>query len=156
MRRIGFRRVFPVVLTLIHIVLIWFALTHPSASPHIVSHYRHVAYQEGHSVPMEAFERPSLKPVQKIALILELPAMFAAHADGLGLLSSKRRSMAVCVRPIGAACLVLHWKMARRSLGLQRPFMSATDSAKIVYCSRHWGALFKRGWAQSAISPSHA
>ena len=82
MRRIGFRRVFPVVLTLIHIVLIWFAQTHPSASPHIVSQYRPIAYQEGDSVPMEAFERPSLKPVQKIALILELPAMFAAMLIG--------------------------------------------------------------------------
>jgi len=73
---------FPVVLTLIHIGLIWFAQTHPSASPHIVSQYRHVAYQEGNSVPMEAFERPSLKPVQKIALILELPAMVAASLIG--------------------------------------------------------------------------
>lgn len=82
MRRIGFRRVFPVVFTLIHIVLIWFAQTHPSASPHIVSQHRPVAYQEGDSVPMEAFEPPSLKPAQKIALILELPAMFVATLIG--------------------------------------------------------------------------
>ena len=82
MRRIGFRRVFPVAFTLIHIVLIWFAQTHPGASPHIVSQYRPVAYQEGYSVPIEAFEPPSLKPVQKIALILELPAMFVATLVG--------------------------------------------------------------------------
>jgi hypothetical protein len=82
MRRIGFRRVFPVVLTLIHIVLIWFAQTHPSASPHIVSQYRPVAYQEGDGAPMEVVEPPSLKPVRKIALILELPAMFVATLIG--------------------------------------------------------------------------
>jgi hypothetical protein len=82
MRRIGFGRVFPVFLTLIHIVLIWFAQTHPRASLHMVSQYRPVAYQDGGSVPMEAFEPPSLKPVQKIALILELPAMFAATLIG--------------------------------------------------------------------------
>jgi len=82
MRRIGFRRVLPVALTLIHIVLIWFAQIHPSASPHFVSQYRGVAYQEGDSIPMEAFEPPPLKLVQKIALILELPAMFAATLIG--------------------------------------------------------------------------
>jgi hypothetical protein len=82
MRRIGFRRVFPLVLTLIHIVLIWFAQTHPSASPHIVSQYRPVAYQEGDSATMEVVEPPPLKSVQKIALILELPAMFVATLIG--------------------------------------------------------------------------
>ena len=35
---------------------------------------------------MEAFEPPSLKPVQKIALILELPAMFLAILIGAVLL----------------------------------------------------------------------
>lgn len=81
MHRIGFRRVLPLVFTLIHVVLISFAPTRQlpgSARVYRNSEYRPVAYQEGASVPMEMFEPPLLKPVQKIALILELPAMFLA------------------------------------------------------------------------------
>jgi hypothetical protein len=83
MRRIGFRRALPLAFTLIHVVLAWFSLAHQPHAANIAfrdSRYRPVAYQEGiGGVPMETFgEPPPLKPVQKIALILELPAMFVA------------------------------------------------------------------------------
>jgi len=87
MHRIGFRWAFPLAFTLIHVVLVWYSLPH---QPHVVrmascdSGYRPVAYQEGISgVPMETFgEPPPLTPVQKIAIILELPAMFVAMLIG--------------------------------------------------------------------------
>jgi hypothetical protein len=86
MHRIGFRRVLPLAFTLIHVVLVWFSPEHQSRAVRMVfraSGYRAVAYQEGVGVPMEAFgEPPPLKPVQKIAVILELPAMFVAMLIG--------------------------------------------------------------------------
>jgi hypothetical protein len=85
MRHIGFRRALPLVFTLIHLSLVWFP---PGRQPHAASMvfgnsgYRSVTYQEDSSVSVELFEPPSLKPVQKIALILELPAMFVATLIG--------------------------------------------------------------------------
>jgi hypothetical protein len=81
MHRIGLRRILPLIFTLVHIVLVWFALAHQSrASANVSSdsEYRYVAYQEGSGVPMKTLEPSQLKPVQKIALILNLPAMFLA------------------------------------------------------------------------------
>jgi hypothetical protein len=90
MNQIGFRRALPVAFTLIHVVLVWFSLTHePHAASMVFPHpaYRAVAYQEGiGGVPIETFgERPPVKPVQKIALILDLPAMFVAMLIGAAL-----------------------------------------------------------------------
>jgi hypothetical protein len=86
MRRIGFRRALPLVFTFIHVVLVvWFSLARQHHAASMVfgdSGYRSVAYQEGSSVPVELFEPRPLKPVQKIALILELPAMFVASLIG--------------------------------------------------------------------------
>jgi hypothetical protein len=85
MRQIGFRRALPLVFTLIHLSLVWFS---PGRQPHAASMvfgnsgYRSVTSQEDNSVSVELFEPPSLKPVQKIALILELPAMFVATLIG--------------------------------------------------------------------------
>src|SRR5450755_2880166 len=81
MRRIGFRRALPLVFTIIHLSLVWFSSARQPHAASMVfgnSGYRSVAYQESSSVPMELFEPPPLKPVQKIALLLELPAMFVA------------------------------------------------------------------------------
>ena len=87
MRRIGYRRALPLAFTLIHILLVWSSLAHQTYAQRIVfqeSECRAVAYQEGiGSVPMETFgEPPPLKPVQKMALIIELPAMFVAMLIG--------------------------------------------------------------------------
>lgn len=86
MHRIGFRRALPLAFTLIHVVLVWFSLAHQPHAVSIVfrdSGYRAVAYQEGIGVPMGTFGEPApLKPVQKIALIFELPAMFVAMLIG--------------------------------------------------------------------------
>jgi hypothetical protein len=85
MRRIGFRRALPLVFTLIHVSLVWFSSARQPHATSMVfgnSGYRSVAYQEGNSVPVELSEPPPLKPVQKIALILELPAMFVATLIG--------------------------------------------------------------------------
>jgi hypothetical protein len=86
MRRIGLRRALPVVFTLIHVVLVWFSLAHqPHAASTVLrgSGYRSVAYQECIvGVPMVPLRAPPLKAAQKIALILELPAMFAAILIG--------------------------------------------------------------------------
>lgn len=89
MRRIGFRRALTLTFTLIHIALVWFSLTHKPQAERIVFHhseYRAVAYQESISVPVETpGEPPPLNAVQKIALILELPAMFVATLIGAAL-----------------------------------------------------------------------
>ena len=85
MRQIGFRRILPLLFTVIHVVLVSFTQTRQlPASARVYRHfeYQSVAYQEGTGVPMEAFEPPPLRPVQKIALILELPAMFIAILIG--------------------------------------------------------------------------
>jgi len=87
MHRIGFRGALPLAFTLIHLVLVWFSQAH---QPHIASMarrdsgYRPVAYQaESVGVPIEAFgEPPPLTPVQKIAVVLDLPAMFVAMMIG--------------------------------------------------------------------------
>lgn len=81
MQRIGLRRVLPLVFTLVQVLLVWFTLAHQArASANVFrnSGYRSVAYQEGAGIPMEPLEAPPLKPVQKAALILNLPAMFLA------------------------------------------------------------------------------
>ena len=89
MRRIGFRRALPLAFTLIHIVLVGFSLAHQPHAEQTVfqdSECRPVAYQEGIRVPAETLrEPPPLKPVQKVALILELPAMFVAMLIGAAL-----------------------------------------------------------------------
>ena len=87
MNRIGFRRALPVAFTLIHVVLVWFSLAHERHAAGMVfpgPGYRAVAYQEGtRGVPIETFgEPPPLKPIQKIALILDLPAMLVAMLIG--------------------------------------------------------------------------
>jgi hypothetical protein len=87
MHRIGFRWALPLAFTLIHAVLIWLSLVHQPYVSNIVfrsSGMLSVAYQEGTvDVPMETFgEPPPLKPVQKIALTIELPAMFVAMLIG--------------------------------------------------------------------------
>jgi hypothetical protein len=81
MRRPGFRRLLPFIFTIIHVLLVWLTLAH---QPHRTmigfgdSEYRSVSYQEGVGIPIDKLSAPPLKPVQKVALILDLPAMFLA------------------------------------------------------------------------------
>jgi hypothetical protein len=85
MRRIGFRRALPVLLTLFHGAFVWSALSfqfHALRGQQAVSHYKAVSYQEDVGVPMDSIERPPLKPIQKMALIVELPAMLFAILIG--------------------------------------------------------------------------
>src|SRR5579871_2713733 len=85
MRRIGFRRALPILLTLVHISFVWSARSfqpHAMLGFHAVSQYQPVKYQEGVGVPMQSLEPPPLKPIQKMALVLELPAMFLAILVG--------------------------------------------------------------------------
>ena len=61
MRRIGLRRLLPLVFTLVHVVLVWYTLAqqpHVPASVFRDSEYRGVAYQEGVGVQMESLEAP--------------------------------------------------------------------------------------------------
>jgi len=78
MRRIGFRRALPILFTLIHIALVWSTVPDASRSVNAYPLYQSVSYQEGVAVPMKGLEPPPLKPVQKMALILELPVMVVA------------------------------------------------------------------------------
>ncbi len=85
MHRIGFRRALPLAFTFIHAVLIWSVADTSSHAAGMVfrdAGYRSVAYQEDIGVPVKMFEPRPLKPFQKIALILELPAMFVAMLIG--------------------------------------------------------------------------
>lgn len=85
MRRIGFRRALPILLTLIHICFVWSARSvqsHALHGFHTVAQYQPVKYQEGVGVPMQSLEPPPLKPIQRMALVLELPAMFLAIMIG--------------------------------------------------------------------------
>jgi hypothetical protein len=85
MRRIGFRRVLPLVFTVVQIVLVWSTLPRePHASTNLTRElsYHRVAFQEDAGVPIGMSEPPPLKPWQKIAGILDLPAMFVAILIG--------------------------------------------------------------------------
>jgi hypothetical protein len=100
MRRIGLRRVLPLVFTLVHVVLVWYTLAqrhHAPASAFRDSGYRAVAYQEGVGVPMETLEAPPLNPVQKVSIILDLPAMFLATLIGAVRFRATRRHG--CISP---------------------------------------------------------
>lgn len=75
----------PILLTLVHISFVWSARSyqpHAMRGFHAVSQYQPVKYQAGVGVPMQSLEPPPLKPIQKMALILELPAMFLAILVG--------------------------------------------------------------------------
>jgi len=66
---------------MVHIVLVWYTSAqqprHMANMP-IARGYRSVAYQEGVDMPMEPLEAPPLKPSEKIAILLNLPAVFVA------------------------------------------------------------------------------
>jgi hypothetical protein len=75
MRRIGFRRALPLLFTVVHVCFVWSARS-------VESQALSVTYQEGVGVPMRSLEAPPLKPIQKMALVLEIPAMFLAILVG--------------------------------------------------------------------------
>jgi hypothetical protein len=80
-RRIGFRRLLPMLFTLVHVTLLLCASEqrHRSISSYCVDFaYHPVAYQEDSSVRWEPMEPKPLLPAQKIAILLNLPALFLA------------------------------------------------------------------------------
>lgn len=80
MRRIGFRRALPVVLTAVHLILVWSVLDkhNVSASAGLRAAYRPISLQGGVGIPLRPLGPPPLKPVHKIALLLDLPALMLA------------------------------------------------------------------------------
>lgn len=89
MRQIGFRGLLPLIFTLIQAALVWYTLGQQPRAPASVFRepgYRAAAYQEGVGAPMETFEAPPLNPVQKISIIVDLPAIFLATLIGSVLL----------------------------------------------------------------------
>ena len=80
MARIGFRRVLPILFTLIHISLVLYASVH---QPHKRSSnrpedtYHPTAYQENGAIGWEPSEPKPLSRAQKIAIVLNLPAFLA-------------------------------------------------------------------------------
>ena len=76
--RIGFRRVLPILLTLVHLTLLYFAAgqrTHHLSRVCSESVYHLAAYQQEGSGAWEPMERKPLTSAQKIAILLNLPAM---------------------------------------------------------------------------------
>jgi hypothetical protein len=97
MVRIGYRRLLPVLFTVAHVALLLYGSAHPYhtlSSIHRESAYHRLAYQESASIPWDPKGSTPLKPALKIAILLNLPAMFAAipiavvffHGSELGLL----------------------------------------------------------------------
>jgi hypothetical protein len=81
-RRVGFRRLLPLTFTLVHLLLVLYAATHqPSRLSGIPrqSAYRVVEYQEDPGVPWHPIPEPRpLTAVEKVAILLNLPAVLAA------------------------------------------------------------------------------
>lgn len=96
MQRIGFRRLLPLVLTLAHAALLFYAVEHQDqahASGPIPKRYVSIAYQEN-GVRWESRESRPLTIAQKLAVVLNLPALLLAiplaattfHGSDMGLL----------------------------------------------------------------------
>ncbi len=114
MRRIGFRRVLPLVFTLVHVVLVWYTPAQQRHGPARVfrdSEYRSVAYQEDAGVPIELLEAPPLKPAQKVSTILDLPAVFVATLIGAVLLPRNEAAWMYLSIPLVAFvwCAIGRW-----------------------------------------------
>jgi hypothetical protein len=78
--RIGFRRLLPILLTLVHLALLYFAAgqhRHAFSTVHSEFAYHVAAYQEG-EVAWESIEPKPLTPTQKLATLLNLPALVLA------------------------------------------------------------------------------
>jgi hypothetical protein len=76
--RIGFRRLLPILLTLVHLALLYFAAgqrRHTLSTFHSKFAYHLAAYQEG-EVAWEPIEPKPLTAAQKLAILLNFPALF--------------------------------------------------------------------------------
>jgi hypothetical protein len=82
MRRIGFRRILPLVFTAIDVALVLLSAqqTRTLASSPRNTQYHRLAYQEGGGAMAvdPLYEPPPLKPIQKAAIILDLPIFILA------------------------------------------------------------------------------
>lgn len=77
--RIGFRWLLPLVLTSVHVGLLLVAAPHAHrASHHAEVQYRTVALQEGEAVEWQPMEPRPLFLQEKVAVILNLPALLVA------------------------------------------------------------------------------
>ena len=78
--RIGFRRLLPILLTLVHLALLYFAAgqcRHTLSTVYSESAYHLAAYQES-AVAWDPIEPRPLTPAQKLAILLNLPALVLA------------------------------------------------------------------------------
>ncbi len=96
MHRIGFRRVLPLLLTLVHVALLLYTAQRqqPPVSGSAPNKYRLVVYQEEPPLKWESIEPKPLTTAQKFSLLLNLPSLFLAipfaaillHGTDMGLL----------------------------------------------------------------------
>jgi len=81
--RIGFRRLLPIFFTLVHVALLFYALRQRN---HLLYEIHHAAAnQEGASVSWGPIEPNPLTPAQKLATLLNLPALVLAIPIALAL-----------------------------------------------------------------------
>lgn len=78
MRQVGFRRILPLLFTLVHVSLLVYTLRQPSyrSSDNGRNKYRLVVYQE--EPPRWEPIQPTLTTAQKFSLLLNLPSLFLA------------------------------------------------------------------------------
>ena len=101
-RQLGFRRLLPIIFTLVHVVLTVCVATteaHPQRSMHSEVLFRDVAFQEGTGIPMDAIEPRPLIPAMKVAVVLNLPAFFAGALVASVLLSGSELSLMYATSP---------------------------------------------------------
>ncbi len=77
MRRIGFRRLLPLIFTAMHLILLLDAAAHPvRASANAPATLRAVAYQEERTeIDWKPMEPRPLNPAQRLAMVINLPAL---------------------------------------------------------------------------------
>jgi len=99
MHKLSFRRILPFAFTLLHLVTMLYSVSHhrnPASSEALAPGYTSVSYQEDGIVRWEPIEPRPLSPAQKVAIILNLPAILIAspiaailfHGEDIGLLST--------------------------------------------------------------------
>jgi hypothetical protein len=132
MRRVGFRRVLPLLLTLVHVSLV---VSSHQRRPHRSSgsepnEYRVAVYQEEPPVKWESFEPKPLTTEQKFSLLLNLPSLF------LGI-------------PFAA---ILHYETDIGMLYAALPFVPITWYGIGSWIDGMFGFVRKRWWLPRSLS----
>ena len=77
MRRLGFRRVLPLLFTVVHVSLLVYTSRQPyRSSGGMLDEYRLVVYQEEPGLKWESIEPKPLTTAQKVSILLNLPSLF--------------------------------------------------------------------------------